>query len=198
MDRDALLGWLAVIDEVSYYELLGADPTAGQDEVRRAFYDFAATFHPDSHAARPADERSAIQRIFTRGTEAYRVLSDPSLRQRYDLMRAGPSGARRISGSLSLGPILSAPPAPPPSLASSTSAPSGSASPAGRLEDHVRVMRARPFAHEAETLAKKREYAKAKLQLKLAMSMDPNNPALESYLLDLDSRIAEAKRGRGP
>jgi hypothetical protein len=55
-------------------------------------------------------------------------------------------------------------------------------------------MRARPFAQQAEALAKKHEYAKAKLQLKLALNMDPGNPALEAYLGELDLRIAEAKK----
>jgi hypothetical protein len=75
--------------------------------------------------------------------------------------------------------------------------PGGTAPSAGRLEDHVRSARARPFAREAESLAKKREYGKAKLQLKLALSMDPANPALESYLHDLDARIAELKHKSG-
>jgi curved DNA-binding protein CbpA len=193
MDRDALQGWLAVIDDVSYYELLGVDLAAGPDEIRRAFHDFAATFHPDAHAVRVNDERTAVRRIFTRGTEAYRVLSDANLRQRYDRQRAGPTATARMTGPPSHGPAMSAPPAPPPGP-NSTAVPEGAASTTGRLEDHARIARARPFAREAETLAKKREYAKAKLQLKLAMSMDPENPILESYLGDLEARIAEAKR----
>jgi curved DNA-binding protein CbpA len=197
MDRDALLAWLAVIDEVSYYELLGVDPAAGQDEVRRAFHGFAATFHPDAHGVRAETERSAIRRIFTRGTEAYRVLSDVNLRARYDLQRAGPSRAARIRGPLSRGTTMRAPALPPPVLGALSAPPGATASTAGRLEDHVRPTRARPFAREAEALAKKCEYAKAKLQLKLAMGMDPENPALESYLRDLEARIAEVKRRPG-
>jgi hypothetical protein len=68
------------------------------------------------------------------------------------------------------------------------------ASNVGRLEDHVRSVRARPFAQEAETLAKKREFGKAKLQLQLAMNMDPDNPVLEAYLAEVQARITEAKR----
>ena len=67
----------------------------------------------------------------------------------------------------------------------------------GRLEDHVKNSRARPFAQQAEALAKKHEYSKAKLQLKLATNIDPDNPALESYLRELESRIAEGKRKPG-
>jgi curved DNA-binding protein CbpA len=197
MDIEAIRGWLAVIDQVSYYELLGVDPAAGQDEIRRAFHGFATAFHPDGHGVRPADERAAINRIFTRGTEAYRVLSDSALRSRYDEQRAGPTSRARLSAGPSPGPARTArppaPPPPPPSSAGVSVAPKA-AGPVGRLEDHVKNSRARPFAQQAEALAKKLEYGKAKLQLKLAMNMDPNNPALETYLGELDQRIAEAKR----
>jgi curved DNA-binding protein CbpA len=199
MDIEAIRGWLAVIDEVSYYELLGVDPAAGQDQIRRAFHGFAATFHPDSHGVRPPDERAAINRIFTRGTEAYRVLTDSALRSRYDEQRAGRSSNARLASGGSLRPSITAkpaaPPPPPPSAGSVSTAPKAGA--VGRLEDHVKNSRARPFAQQAEALAKKHEYGKAKLQLKLAMSMDPGNSALESYLGDLDLRIAEAKKKPG-
>ncbi len=200
MDNGAIRGWLAVIDQVSYYELLGVAQAAGQDEIRRAYHGFAATFHPDSHGVRPAEERAAIHRIFTRGTEAYRVLSDSALRSRYDEQRAGPSHDTRLAGGSNLGASMSqrpaaAAPAPPPSSRSVSGVPQAAGSkPAGRLEEHVRNSRARPFAQQAEALAKKLEFGKAKLQLKLAMNMDPNNPALESYLGELDQRIAEAKK----
>jgi DnaJ-class molecular chaperone len=202
MDFEAIRGWLAVIDQVSYYELLGVAPAAGQDEIRRAFHGFATAFHPDIHGVRPAAERAAINRIFTRGTEAYRVLSDSALRSRYDEQRAGPTSRTRLSGGPTQGPQRTArPPAPPPPPPSSASAvstvPKAGSGGVGRLEDHARNSRARPFAQQAEALAKKHEYGKAKLQLKLAMSMDPANPALESYLGELDQRIAEAKRKPG-
>ncbi len=198
MDSDAIMGWLAVIDRVSYYELLGVQPLAGQDEIRRAFHGFAATFHPDTHAVRPAAERDAIRKIFARGTEAYRVLSDAALRSRYDEQRAGPASTPRLTGASSLGGSMPtrapAPPPRPPGSVAPASAPGKSVAPVGRLEDHVKNSRARPFAQQAEALAKKQDYSKAKLQLRLAMNMDPNNPALEAYLKELETLIASAKK----
>jgi curved DNA-binding protein CbpA len=198
MDRDAIRSWLAVIDKLSYYELLGVESRAGLDDIRRAFYGFASTFHPDAHALRPVDERGAINTIFKRGTEAYRVLTDAGLRAHYDEARASKDAPTRMSITAPRsGPMSQRPVGPPPSLAAPTAA-GGSAGRAsgaiqGRLEDFVRQSRARPFAQQAEVLAKKNEFSKAKLQLKLAISMDPNNPALESYLKELEQRIAEAK-----
>lgn len=202
MDSDRIEGWLAVIDEVSYYELLGVAEAAGQDQIRRAFHGFAVTFHPDTHVTRTAEERTAIGRIFTRGTEAYRVLSDALLRSRYDEQRAGPGPAKRLTVSPQHGGKTVRPPAPLPppppfgdlSLDSNLEPGPADTDVVGRLEDHVKNGRARPFAHEAEVLARRREYGKAKLQLQLAMSMDPDNPVLASYLGDLQARIDETKR----
>jgi DnaJ-class molecular chaperone len=198
MDRERIEGWLAVMDQVSYYELLGIAPDAGRDDIRRAFHGFAVTFHPDTHGTRSHEERTDIGRIFTRGTEAYRVLSDTQLRARYDEQRTRPGQAVRLSVAPQHGAVTAKPPAPPPPLPPvdghpQSSIPDLDGDIAGRLEEHVKNVRARPFAQEAEALAKRREYVKARLQLQLAMNMDPDNPVLASYLSELQARIAETK-----
>jgi curved DNA-binding protein CbpA len=203
MDSNTIRAWLAVIDSLSYYELLGVPPQAGADQVRKAFYRFAESFHPDGHAMRPENERRSINTVFKRGAEAYRVLSDGQLRQRYDEARPAGNAAARAAMMAPRPTGPQAMRAPPPSLsAPSLSSPPdsapGSKRPAavtitGKLEDYVRQARARPFAQKAEELAKKKDYAKAKLQLKLAMNMDQGNPTLENYLKELDEQIALQK-----
>jgi curved DNA-binding protein CbpA len=201
MDSDTLRAWLAAIDNLSYYELLGITPQAGADQVRKAFYRFATDFHPDGHAMRPPAERKSINTVFKRGAEAYRVLSDAQLRQRYD--EARPAGNAAARAAL-MAPRPQGPQAmrvPPPSLSAPSLAPDSApaskrdpvAAMTGKLEDYVKQPRARPFAQKTEELAKKKEFAKAKLQLKLAMNMDPNNPTLEKYMTELDAQIAAEK-----
>jgi curved DNA-binding protein CbpA len=192
----SIASWLAVLDKVSYYELLGVQPGSGGDTVHRAYQGFAATFHPDAHGYRSREDRDSVNKIFKRGTEAYRVLSDAALRARYDEQRTGrPSAA---------GPTQRPAPLPPQSLTpakSGTTIPPASAGPrpgsaskiAGRLEDFVKNPKARPYAQQAEALAKKGEHGKAKLQLKLAMNFDQGNPALEAYLKELDVLIQQDK-----
>jgi len=193
--------WIAVLEKVSHYELLGVQPGAGADAFRRAYQGFAANFHPDAHGHRSAPERESVNKIFKRGTEAYRVLSDPALRAKYDEQLTGkpasPAGGGRSA------------PLPPGSNPQATGQAAGGASGArktdapkpgaasnitGRLEDFVKLPRARPFAQQTEALAKKGEHAKAKLQLKLAMNFDPGNPALEDYLKELDTLIELDKK----
>src|SRR4051812_31683325 len=84
MDVDALRSWLSVLDQLSYYDLFRVPQSAEADDLRRAFHEFAEIFHPDAHAWRAQNEREMVTHIFRRGAEAYRVLSEPNLRIRYD------------------------------------------------------------------------------------------------------------------
>ena len=84
MDIQAHRQWLAALDSISYYDLFRAHPKATHDELRAAFHAFAETWHPDAHRWRHPNEQEAIGRIYRRGTEAWRVLSEPALRARYD------------------------------------------------------------------------------------------------------------------
>lgn len=62
-----------------YYRVLGVEPTAGQEEIKRAFRRLARESHPDSNPGDPTAEAR-----FRAAAEAYEVLSDPGKRARYD------------------------------------------------------------------------------------------------------------------
>ncbi len=181
MDADALREWLDALDYLSYYDLFRVTPDASPDEVRNAFHAFAESFHPDVHQWRPPQELVVISYIFRRGTEAYRVLSDPLRRVRYN--EALMEGVLR-----------------PESLLvdlDSSRAPSRSMAPSGRLADSVRVVSARPFVARAEQLVKAGDPQQAKLQLVMAMHRDPNNPSLEAFARELDElRKAKANTSK--
>lgn len=187
MDADSIRQWLDALDSISYYELFRVPVDSTADGVRDAFHAFAESFHPDVHHWRHPTEQAAISYIFKRGTEAYRVLSDPQLRVRYDEALA--------SGILRPESLILDPDGP----RSRSLAPGGGASGAGgRLVDKVRTPGARPFVLRVEELAKKGDPQQAKLQLVMAMHMDAKNPALEAYAKELDEAIkakaADAKK----
>ncbi len=95
-DRERLQAWVEVIDDASYYEVLGVLELADAAAIQAAFHEFALAFHPDGHQEGTEAERTAARYVFRRGAEAYRVLSDPELRARYDLALA--SGHLRLIG----------------------------------------------------------------------------------------------------
>jgi DnaJ-class molecular chaperone len=178
MDADAIRQWLAALDSISYYEIFRVEPKATADAIRAAFHGFAESFHPDVHHWRSPSEQNAIGYIFKRGTEAYRVLSDPHLRARYDEALA--NGILRpenlvvdLEGPRSMQPGAG-----------------GAGGGAGaRLVDRVRTPGARPFVIRAEELKKKGDPKQAKIQLVMAMHMDAKNPALEAFAKELDDAI---------
>ena len=62
-----------------YYEILGMDRNASQEEIKRAFRRLARESHPDVKKNDPqADDR------FKEINEAYQILSDPARRAQYD------------------------------------------------------------------------------------------------------------------
>jgi molecular chaperone DnaJ len=81
-----------------YYEILGVDKTATQEDIKRAYRKLAFECHPDHN---PNDKASEEQ--FKEATEAYEVLKDPERRQRYD--RYGHAGGRDSGFGFNFGGI---------------------------------------------------------------------------------------------
>ena len=62
-----------------YYEVLGVDKNATEDELKSAYRKKAKMWHPDLH---PGDAEA--EKNFKEVNEAYGVLSDKEKRSRYD------------------------------------------------------------------------------------------------------------------
>ncbi|MDW8289615.1 MAG: DnaJ domain-containing protein [Armatimonadota bacterium] len=84
--------------ERDYYEVLGVPPNATDEQIRRRFRELARQYHPDVNRSPDAEQR------FKEITEAYRVLSSPSLRADYDLMRRSAQQARTGTGGATTTP----------------------------------------------------------------------------------------------
>jgi curved DNA-binding protein CbpA len=103
------------------YAELGVGRTATRDEIATAFRARAREFHPDAH---PGDVPAAER--FKRVSRAYRVLSDPAQRARYD------SGRREVTANRR-----------EPSVVPSPATPRSAAPATGRLHLHLTRRHAR-------------------------------------------------------
>jgi molecular chaperone DnaJ len=82
-----------------YYDVLGVDRKASQDDIRKAYRKLARRYHPDTNKEPGAEER------FKEISEAHDVLSDPDKRKAYDRgpslfggARTGPAGGGGQAG----------------------------------------------------------------------------------------------------
>lgn len=159
-----LLQWCEVIDESSYYEILGVLEGADALAVKSAFHKFALAFHPDNHLDAPDEVRDAARLVFRRGAEAYRVLSDAGLRAKYDLSLAR-GHLRLASGEIPKAALDGA-------LQS--------------LEDVARTAAAKLCARRADGYLGAGDLAAAKRELKMALHHDGSNPELEERIDAVD------------
>ena len=76
---------LAGITE-NYYDIMGIQKNASEEEIRKAFKKLSLKFHPDRNLA----DRANAQKHYAKIATAYEVLSDPDKRRVYD--RGGEAG----------------------------------------------------------------------------------------------------------
>ena len=76
-----------------YYEVLGVDKKASEDEIKKAYRKIAIKYHPDRNPGNKEAEEK-----FKEAAEAYDVLHDPQKRQQYDQFGFNGPGASGFGG----------------------------------------------------------------------------------------------------
>jgi len=160
----------ATVDRATHYEILGVAREASAPEVTLAFHGGAVAYHPDRfvHLDDP-DLRRMIYEIYKRMSKAYAVLSDPRQRAAYDQSLDG--GAAPREGWKARGTASDAPGA-------------GAAA-------RARSPQGRKFLEMAERSLQQGKYRAARLQLAIAMQVEPGNEVLQQMIRSVDRRIAE-------
>jgi molecular chaperone DnaJ len=85
---------MAPVSRRDYYEILGVDRNASDEEVKKAYRRLARQHHPDLQTGE--HQKKAAEEKFKEINEAYEVLSDQDKRRRYDMF--GHAGAQQGPG----------------------------------------------------------------------------------------------------
>ena len=87
-----------------YYSLLGVERDASQADIQKEYYRLSRQFHPDRHFHFPSnDTKSKLVKILLNIMDAYRTLSSPEKRRKYDkhlvVLEQEPAELAEVTGS---------------------------------------------------------------------------------------------------
>jgi len=207
-------------NQKNFYEVLGIEQSASQEQVRSAFRKLARERHPDRFQG---VVRRDAEREFQAITEAYNILSDPERRARYDQTLQGAGGSEGLTNPRELaramlakavslmkagdtsraGEFFSHAVAHDPQSAKAHHL-YGSflAQHGGRLEEALRQLdqavkldplNVRVLLDASRLFARARMFTRASRLAETAAELSPDDPTVESWL----QQLKQAARGEG-
>jgi len=166
------------LENLNYYQLLGIDRAASAEDIKKAYHRMTREYHPDK-LFRDGDVelRGRLQNIFAEITQAYKTLSNPDLKKEYDASLKSWEAEAAESGRSDGGkPGKPRPPKPPEKP---TAAPAKNP-----FMDNV--LKAKRLFEGALIEMKRKNYAAARQNLRLAATLDPFNSRYKEAMLKLD------------
>jgi DnaJ-class molecular chaperone len=166
-----LLSMAKVIDELDYYQILKLDQMAFDDDIKRAYFGESRLYHPDKYFNEPAALQAQVTRIFKRVCEAYKVLSDKERRSLYARQISGPDRKKFLRFDLR---VLEQEKA--------------------RKEDEGRTPMGKKYYQLAKAAIQNKDFKGAKINLQLAVKMEPQNQTFKERLKEVEDTLAMRKK----
>ncbi len=85
------------ISEMNSYQILDIPESAPQDKIKKAYFELARKYHPDSFGEDvSSDNREKIDDVFTHVTRAYHAVSSTGKKQVYESERETPAEEKKV------------------------------------------------------------------------------------------------------
>ena len=163
-----------VVDDLDYYQILKLDQMAFDEDIKRAYFEESRIYHPDKYYNEPPDVQEKINKIFKRVCEAYKVLSDQEKRALYTKLISGTDRKKYLRFDLRM-------------LITETE----------KKEDEGTNPLAKKYYKMAKTASQNKDFKAAKINIQLAIKIEPNNQTFLDKLKEIDE-ILNAKRAYKP
>lgn len=168
--RKEVMTLAKVIDELDYYQILKIDQMAFAEDIKRAYFEESRLYHPDKYYNEPPEIQANINKIFKRICEAYKVLSDPEKKAIYTKLINGPERKKNLRFDLRL-------------LKQEEE----------EKEDEGQTQLGKKYYLMAKTAIQNRDYKGAKINLQLAIKMEPNNQTFQKKLQEVNDILSKRK-----
>jgi curved DNA-binding protein CbpA len=127
--KKQILDFFYRLEDADHYTLLGVSRDADKKKIKRAYFELAATFHPDRYFKKQLGSfKAKMEAVFNRATEANDTLLDPANRAEYDaylaevattrgmetMLERALADAARAAAEAAAHTAITAPPPPPP------------------------------------------------------------------------------------
>jgi len=159
-----------IIDELDYYQILKVDQMAFDEDIKTAYFEESRLYHPDKFYTEPPDIQERVTKIFKRVCEAYKALSNQEKRALYTKLINGPERQKYLRFDLRL-------------LKEEEE----------KKEDEGSTPLAKKYYKMAKTAFQNKDYKAAKVNLQLALKLEPNNQTFQDKLKEVEDILARRK-----
>lgn len=159
------------IKDESYYKMFGVKPSAPHHIIVKVYDSLSYRYHPDRYQQYRKEKWGqavfeSVNALFKAYTEAFEVLTDRRLRQRYDEVLA--SGGLRLS---------------PDETSSKDQGPR-------HLNEFARQPTTKKFLNLAQSDIARKDWNQALQNLRFAESMEPDNDAIKAKIEELEDKLS--------